>query len=117
MNSTNGISPLRIAARNPTMFAVTVTEPTGAYYTHVFKTPEICIGRGPNNDLVLDDGNVSTSHARITMRDGKFIVVDTDSTNGVYVNGRIASKPVVIAGPNTIHIAIYELSVSAIRPS
>ncbi len=97
------------------MFAVTVTEPTGAYYTHVFTVPEIRIGRGPNNDLVLQDGNVSTQHAMITMRDGKFIVVDTDSTNGVYVNGRIASTPVVVNGPNTIHIAVFELSVSIVR--
>ena len=97
------------------MFAVTVTEPGGAHYTRLFQQGSISIGRGPNNDLVLQDGNVSTLHARLTVRDGKFIIVDTNSTNGVYVNGRMASKPIVINGPNTIHIAVFQLSVSVVR--
>lgn len=97
------------------MFAVTVTEPSGAYYTKLFHRAEISIGRGPENDLVLPDGNVSTRHAKLTVRDGKFIIVDSGSTNGVYVNGRIATKPIVINGPNTIHIAVFELSVSIVR--
>ncbi len=97
------------------MFAVTVTEPSGAYYTRLFQRAEIAIGRGPENDLVLQDGNVSTHHARLSFRDGKFIIVDDGSTNGVYVNGRIATKPIVINGPNTIHIAVFQLSVSVVR--
>lgn len=97
------------------MFAVTVTEPGGGYYTRIFHSAEITIGRGPDNDLVLQDGNVSTRHAKITCRDGKFIVVDMQSTNGVYVNGRMATTPIVVNGPNTLHIAVFELSVSLIR--
>ncbi len=97
------------------MFAVTITEPSGAYYTRLFHTSEIRIGRGLENDLVLQDGNVSTHHAQITFRDGKFIIVDTESTNGVYVNGRMASTPIVVNGPNTIHIAVFSLSVSVVR--
>lgn len=97
------------------MFAVTVTEPNGGYYTRLFHKSDIHIGRGPDNDLILPDGNVSTHHATISLKDGKFIVVDNDSTNGVYVNGRMANSPIVVSGPNTIHIAVYELSVSVIR--
>ena len=97
------------------MFAVTVKEPKGAYYTRLFQQAEISIGRGPDNDLVLQDDNVSTTHAQLSFRDGKFIIVDSESTNGIYVNGRMASKPIVITGPNTIHIAVFELSVSVVR--
>ena len=88
-----------------------------SYYTKLFHRAEISIGRGPENDLVLPDDNVSTRHAKLTVRDGKFIIVDSGSTNGVYVNGRIATKPIVINGPNTIHIAVFELSVSIVRSS
>lgn len=96
------------------MFAVTITEPGGAYYTRLFGNTEISIGRGSENDLVLPDGNVSTRHARISFRDGKFVIVDNDSTNGVYVNGSMVTKPIVVVGPNTIHIAIYAISISPV---
>lgn len=97
------------------MIAVTVTSPTGEYYTRLFDRTEITVGRGTENNLVLHDDNVSTRHARITLRDGKFIIVDTQSTNGVYVNGRMATTPIVVNGPNSIHIAVFELSVSVVR--
>jgi pSer/pThr/pTyr-binding forkhead associated (FHA) protein len=99
------------------MFALTITEPDGAYYTRLFEKTEITIGRGVDNDLVLPDGNVSTRHAKISYRDGKFVMVDNHSTNGVYVNGVMATKPVVVVGPNTIHIAIYAISISPVLPA
>lgn len=96
------------------MFALTITEPGGAYYTRLFGKSEITIGRGEENDLVLSDGNVSTRHAIVSFRDGKFVIADSKSTNGVYVNGSLATKPVAVVGPNTIHIAIYEISLSPV---
>ena len=99
------------------MFAVTISEPGGEYYTRVFDKSEITIGRGSENDLQLPDGNVSTRHATISMRDGKFVVVDNKSTNGIYVNGRLATKPVMVEGPNTIHIAVYAISISPVLPN
>ncbi|MCP4445393.1 MAG: FHA domain-containing protein [Myxococcales bacterium] len=65
--------------------------------------------------MVFQNGNVSTRHAQITFRGGMFIVVDLGSTNGIYVNGRMADKPIVINGPNTVHIAVFALSISMIR--
>lgn len=47
------------------------------------------IGRGSDNDLVVDDLLVSRSHAEIrTEPDGTRILVDLDSHNGTFVNGR-----------------------------
>lgn len=51
----------------------------------------------------------------LSLKDGKFILSDMHSTNGVYVNGRQVSAPMVIIGPNTIHIAVFLLSVSLVR--
>ena len=48
----------------------------------------IVIGRGPDSDLVLEDGEVSAQHARITPSpDGTATVEDLESTNGTFVNG------------------------------
>lgn len=97
------------------MFVVTVTEPDGAHYSRVFDRDTIIIGRYETCDLVLPDGNVSGRHAKLSLKDGKFILSDMKSTNGVYVNGRQVSAPMVIAGANTIHIAVFLLSVSQLR--
>src|SRR5687767_14256987 len=50
--------------------------------------PEITIGRGQTNDIVLQDSRVSRSHARFDFDvEGGVTVVDLGSTNGVRVNG------------------------------
>jgi pSer/pThr/pTyr-binding forkhead associated (FHA) protein len=47
----------------------------------------IVIGRDPGSDLVLEDGEVSSQHARVTPSpDGTATVEDLDSTNGTFVN-------------------------------
>jgi hypothetical protein len=51
------------------------------------------IGRGLDNDLVLDDQRVSRQHAELRYRRRRFVLTDLNSTNGTSVNGRrITSK-------------------------
>ncbi len=45
--------------------------------------PSITLGRQNHNDIVVNDGRVSRSHARIEYRRGKFILID-QSTNGTF---------------------------------
>src|SRR5213596_3171798 len=51
------------------------------------KTPIVNIGRADYNDLVLPDESVSTSHAKLQRREGVWVLVDLDSTNGTFVDG------------------------------
>ncbi len=44
------------------------------------------IGRGAENDIVLDMDNVSRRHARVVSRPDGFFVEDLGSTNGTFVN-------------------------------
>jgi len=46
--------------------------------------PSITLGRQIHNDLVVNDGRVSRTHARIEYRRGKFILID-QSSNGTSV--------------------------------
>ena len=47
----------------------------------------IVIGRDPQSDLVLEDGEVSGQHARITPSpDGSATIEDLESANGTFVN-------------------------------
>jgi pSer/pThr/pTyr-binding forkhead associated (FHA) protein len=48
----------------------------------------IVIGRGPEADLVLEDGEASAQHARVTPSpDGTATVEDLETANGTFVNG------------------------------
>lgn len=50
--------------------------------------PRLRIGRSGSNDLVIDESDVSDSHAEITLRsDGGYSILDLDSATGVQVNG------------------------------
>jgi len=51
------------------------------------KTPVVNIGRADYNDLVLPDESVSTSHAKLQRREGVWVLVDLDSTNGTFIDG------------------------------
>jgi|ERR1700733_85219 pSer/pThr/pTyr-binding forkhead associated (FHA) protein len=47
----------------------------------------VVIGRAPDSDLVLEDGEVSERHARVTPSpDGSATVEDLESANGTFVN-------------------------------
>jgi len=51
------------------------------------KTPVVNIGRADYNDMVLSDESVSTTHAKLQRREGVWILVDLDSTNGTFIDG------------------------------
>ncbi len=51
------------------------------------RTPIVNLGRADYNDLVIPDGSVSTSHAKLQRREGVWVLVDLDSTNGTFVDG------------------------------
>jgi hypothetical protein len=48
---------------------------------------ELFVGRHPSCDVRLSDPGVSRRHARLTFRDGGWMVQDLESTNGTTVNG------------------------------
>ena len=51
------------------------------------KTPIVNIGRAEYNDLIIPDESVSTSHAKLQRREGVWVLVDLESTNGTFVDG------------------------------
>lgn len=59
------------------------------------KEGEYTIGRGQDNDLQLDEGVVSTNHAKFIIQRSPYMdsiyeitLQDMGSTNGIYVNGK-----------------------------
>src|SRR6266480_2838961 len=56
--------------------------------SHVLKDETITIGRMKGNTIVIDDASISLSHAKITRKNGDFLLKDLNSTNGTSVNGQ-----------------------------
>lgn len=55
--------------------------------TYTISKPETKIGRGPNNDIILNEPSVSGEHAVITFQEKQFVIRDKGSSNGTFVNG------------------------------
>ncbi len=48
----------------------------------------LTIGRDMNNDVVINDAEVSRNHGRLTSQSGGYLIEDLASTNGTFVNGQ-----------------------------
>src|SRR5207302_3034603 len=68
----------------------------------------ISIGRGLDNDLVIDDPRVSRHHAQITFRHSHYLLRDQRSTNGTFVNNQPV-ETVVLASGDRVSIGGFEL--------
>ena len=66
------------------------------------------IGRRPDNDIVLDDDDVSRYHAVVIDTGGSFVISDLRSTNGVDVGGRRIRGSATLADGDHIRIGGHE---------
>lgn len=70
---------------------------------------EFVIGRGArSSDLAIKDGNISRRHAAIVFADGRYVLRDLGSTNGIEYGGRRVSEQEIHDG-DTFHLCDYEL--------
>ncbi len=95
------------------MFLITLAEKGGEAEDLLFEQEEVVIGRVEGNDIVLAKGNVSKQHAKIVLKDGKYVVVDLKSTNGTFVNGKKLAGPLVVKPTDKIYIGDYIINVDA----
>ena len=73
------------------------------------------IGRGPANDLVLEDPvkSVSREHAEIRLEGGRYLLVDRESENGIWVAGR--RLPSIRFDPDTVaSIGPFRLTIDGL---
>lgn len=68
------------------------------------------LGRSRQCDIVVDDPNVSRTHAELRPRGGSWVLTDLGSTNGSSVNGRRVDAPTVVKPGDEI-----ELGTAAMR--
>jgi len=71
----------------------------------------LTIGRDLENDIPLDDLEVSRHHARITRRGEHLIIEDLNSANGTSVNGAQLTEPFALRSDDVIAIGSFTLKV------
>ncbi len=77
---------------------------------HVFPALPITIGRDQDNDLHIEDVNLSRQHCRILRTKDGIVVEDLSSSNGTFVNGARTPRHVLSVG-DTILIGVTTIAV------
>jgi hypothetical protein len=72
--------------------AVLVLAAPGGVHTIPLESTLLTLGRGLDNDIILEDTRVSRNHAQLRYRMRRFWVTDLNSTNGTFVNGERISE-------------------------
>jgi diguanylate cyclase (GGDEF)-like protein len=87
--------PFLVAAENAVLIRMEGAE-AGRVYS---LTESTCrVGRLLDNNIVIDDGDVSRHHARLTSNAGTWVIEDAGSRNGTYVQGRLIKQTVLNPG-------------------
>ena len=95
---------------------LTITSQDGKRSLYELTKPVITLGRGTANDLVLNDTSVSRFHAVIKNgEDGKYIIADRGSTNGVYVNSKRITEETAFGEGDSARIGIYMVNFEKAR--
>lgn len=99
------------------MLNVVVHEKGGKTQRFPFEGDQFSVGREDDNELLLDRANVSKHHLRFRRVQGAVEVVDLESTNGTYVNGRRVLQPRKVRRSDRIYVGDYILMLDGDDPS
>ena len=101
--------PIRRVKAAPTKIVV-LDEGGGKSGTYRL-TGALQIGRDASCDISLSDTYASQQHARISDRNGSWVIEDLGSTNGTYLNQRKVTVPTALAPGDSIRIGKTVLEV------
>jgi pSer/pThr/pTyr-binding forkhead associated (FHA) protein len=73
--------------------------------------PVTSLGRSEQSTIVLDDTFVSSEHAVISFRGGRWWLTDLGSTNGTTLNERPVQGEVGLTGGDIVAVGDVELKV------
>ncbi len=92
------------AAQSVWMLLRTSTSSSDEQTISVQPTP-FSVGRRPGSSMQLNHRTISGHHADLTMEQGQLRVIDRQSTNGTYVNGRRITEPVPLREEDLVQFA------------
>ncbi len=109
-DSASIVSPMAIQyAADRAPVARLVLEGTAPPVSYSLQRDTYTLGRGPKNDIVLNDPNVSTFHARIERGSAGFTLIDLRSTNGTGVNLERLKGPALLRPNDVLNLGPVQL--------
>ena len=115
LGSTNGtyVDGVRIVAATPITVGDTITlGRTVPMPWPADLVKYLTIGRIAGNDIVLDDGRVSSRHAHLIVVEGaETLIEDLGSSNGTFINSpdRRVTCPVPLLKSDTVYFGTFEI--------
>jgi pSer/pThr/pTyr-binding forkhead associated (FHA) protein len=76
---------------------------------------EVIVGRDAGNGVSIQDGSVSTRHARITRTPEGFVLEDLKSRNGTFVNGEPVKEKRLLVDNDLIRFGRVVLTFNTAR--
>jgi MFS family permease len=71
----------------------------------ILSKPETTIGRGEGNDIGLfGDAGVDKQHARIMLKNNRYVLVDSGTTGGTFLNGEKLDGPTPLRAGDSIQV-------------
>ena len=104
------------SAQIPTLVMQQGPQPQQAF---ALRKQLLTIGREIDNDLIINDVEISRHHARLTWQGDKWVIEDLRSGNGTFVNGRRISGPTVVGPGSQIGLGsnvVLGMQVGAPKP-
>jgi pSer/pThr/pTyr-binding forkhead associated (FHA) protein len=78
---------------------------------HIQEGQNLLVGRLLKCDVVLEDGSVSSQHARLQLKDNQLRVVDMGSTNGTRINYSSIDGPSLLLDGDTVEFGNLSFTV------
>lgn len=78
---------------------------------------DLTFGRGFNNNVIFPDDAVSTSHARIFLKDGHHYLEDLKSSNGVFINTVRLREAQMLNHGDKIRMGVSTMTYTALDPT
>jgi hypothetical protein len=94
-------------------FLLTIADGKGRGQKFQFDAPDVTIGRGAENAVVLNEAGVSRLHARIQKQGAQWMLLDNGSANGTELNGVTIGKPSPLRSGDKIGVGniLFEFAV------
>lgn len=78
---------------------------------HIENGQNLLIGRLPQCDIELEDGSISSQHARLKMQKDLLRVIDMNSTNGTRLNYSLLDGPAYLQDGDTVEFGNMTFTV------
>ena len=93
------------------MYKLVISDDEGKNTVVPLVRDEITIGRKEGNTIRLTERNISRRHARLVKANGRFVIEDLHSYNGVRINGQRIGAETSLAAGDQIQIGDYQLAL------